>query len=377
MDAMIQSPRRSAGTVGALMIGLMFVYSTAAYIQSYRHMIDRWSDQLLNADLFVAATTLLRSTSYHFSEALGRRIAALPEVQRVENVRFLSVPFRDDTAALIAIEMDGFLARASNSVTGGNAKTLRELLPTGRGALVSRNFASRWGIRVGERVSLDTPTGQLVLPVAGMVDDYRSDKGSIFLDRALYKMVWKDDAVDFVDVSLRAGASIARAKRDITRLTADSEHALVYTNAEFRGWIAGLVDQFFLLNYMQLVIAVLVAVLGISNTLFMSVAERRREFGILRSIGALKSQLRKLVLLEAVAVSFVGVIVGTFCALFNIQFMSHTVSTALAGYDVPFVFPWQVILVSLPVVVAVSLLAAWAPARRAMQTPVLEAIGHE
>src|ERR1700683_3666483 len=88
VDAMIQSPRRSAATVGALTISLMFVFSTGAYIQSYRHMIDRWSNQLLNADLFVATSTLLRSTSYHFSEALGRQIAALPAVKRVENVRF-------------------------------------------------------------------------------------------------------------------------------------------------------------------------------------------------------------------------------------------------------------------------------------------------
>src|SRR5277367_3500138 len=84
VDAMIQSPRRSAATVGALMVGLMFVYSTAAYIQSYKHMIARWTDQMLNADLFISTSTLLRSTSYHFTEDLGNRVAALPEVARIE-----------------------------------------------------------------------------------------------------------------------------------------------------------------------------------------------------------------------------------------------------------------------------------------------------
>jgi ABC-type antimicrobial peptide transport system permease subunit len=57
--------------------------------------------------------------------------------------------------------------------------------------------------------------------------------------------------------------------------------------------------------------------------------------------------------------------------------MSHTVSTILAGYDVPYSFPWNLILASLPVVTAVSLLAAWLPARRAMQVQVIEAIGYE
>ena len=62
MDAMIQSPRRSAATVGALMVGLMSVYSTAAYIQSYKQMVNRWTTQLLNSDIVVTSSTLLRSS---------------------------------------------------------------------------------------------------------------------------------------------------------------------------------------------------------------------------------------------------------------------------------------------------------------------------
>jgi ABC-type antimicrobial peptide transport system permease subunit len=69
--------------------------------------------------------------------------------------------------------------------------------------------------------------------------------------------------------------------------------------------------------------------------------------------------------------------VGAIAAVFNIQFMSHTVSTVLAGYEVPFYFPWRLVLESVPAVVAVSLLAAWTPARRAMQMVVIEAIGYE
>src|SRR5260370_41983204 len=67
VDAMIQCPRRSSATVGALMVGLMFVFSTAGYIQSYRHMVDRWMKQSLNTDVFVATSPTMRSTPYHFN----------------------------------------------------------------------------------------------------------------------------------------------------------------------------------------------------------------------------------------------------------------------------------------------------------------------
>jgi putative ABC transport system permease protein len=246
--------------------------------------------------------------------------------------------------------METFLVRSPEAVLGGISKSMQDRLPRGEGVLVSKNFATRWGNKVGDRVHLDTPTGPLDLPILGMVEDYRSDKGSILMDRAVYKRYWKDDAVDFVDVTLKTGQDPIQVKHEIERLTATSEHALVYTNVEFRNWIDSLVDKFFVLNYMQLVVAVIVAVVGIANTLIISVAERKREFGIIRAIGGYRAQIRKMVLLEAFSISVVGVIVGAVAALFNIQFLSRTVSTVLAGYDVPFYFPWLLILESFPAV---------------------------
>jgi putative ABC transport system permease protein len=377
VDAMIQTPRRSAATVGALMVGLMFVFSTASYIQSYRLMIDRWMNQVLNADIFVATSAMLRSTSYHFTEDLGRQIAALPGVDRIENVRFTAIPYRGDTAAVNAIEMDGFLMRSQSAIAGADSRTVHDRLTRGEGVLVSRNFALRWGVGIGSRLTLETPTGALELPILGFLDDYRSEKGTIFMDRALYKKYWADDAVDFIDVDLKSGADQLAMKHEIERLTAGSFHAFVYTNAEFKRWISSLVDQFFTLNYMQLVVAVLIAILGIVNTLLISVSERRREIGIVRAIGGLRSQIRKLVLLEAVAVAVVGVIVGSVAGILNTFFMSHTVSVVLAGYSVPFYFPWEFVLLSVPVVTAVSLAAGWWPARNAARMQVIEAIGYE
>jgi putative ABC transport system permease protein len=377
VDAMIQTPRRSAATVGALMVGLMFVFSTASYIQSYRLMIDRWMNQVLNADIFVATSAMLRSTSYHFTEDLGRKITALPGVDRIENVRFTAIPYRGDTAAVNAIEMDGFLMRSQNAIAGADSRTVHDRLTRGEGVLVSRNFALRWGVGIGSRLTLETPTGALELPILGFLDDYRSEKGTIFMDRALYKKYWADDAVDFIDVDLKSGADQLAMKHEIERLTAGSFHAFVYTNAEFKRWISSLVDQFFTLNYMQLVVAVLIAILGIVNTLLISVSERRREIGIVRAIGGLRSQIRKLVLLEAVAVAVVGVIVGSVAGILNTFFMSHTVSVVLAGYSVPFYFPWEFVLLSVPVVTAVSLAAGWWPARNAARMQVIEAIGYE
>ena len=219
-----------------------------------------------------------------------RTIAALPEVEQIENIRYVDVPYRGDSVAVSGADMRSMVTRSSGAIIGGNKKTLDDSLPRGEGVLVSRNFVTRWRIKIGANVHLDTPAGPLD---------------------------------------------------------------------------------------MQLIVAVMVAVVGIANTLIISVAERKREFGIIRSIGGYQGQIRNTVLFEAFAISVVGVIVGMVGALFNIQFMSHTVSTILAGYDVPFYFPWRLILETFPAVVAVSLMAGWVPASHAMRTSVIEAIGHE
>jgi putative ABC transport system permease protein len=377
VDAMIRSPRRSSATVGALMVGLMFVFSTAAYIQSYRHMVDRWMKQSLNADIFVATSTTMRSTSYHFNEKLGQQIAGIAGVKRVENVRFTTVPYNGDSAALIAIEMDGFMARAIDAVQGKGDKILLDQLPKGEGVLVSRNFATRWGARVEDILILTTPNGTLKRPILGILDDYRSEKGTIFIDRALYKQYWHDNAVDFFFVSLNSEIDPILAKREIQNMASKTVHAFVYTQVEFKKWVYGLVDQFFVLNYMQLVIAVIVSILGIVNTLMISVSERKREIGIIRAIGGLRTQIRKLILLEAVAISIVGVALGALAGMFSTEFMSHTISLVLVGYAVPFDVPWVLILISLPLVIMVSLLAGWWPARHAVTSRIIEAIGYE
>jgi len=138
-----------------------------------------------------------------------------------------------------------------------------------------------------------------------------------------------------------------------------------------------LVDQFFLLNYMQLVIAVIVSILGIVNTLMISISERKREIGIIRAIGGLRAQIRKLILLEAVAISIIGVALGALAGMFSTEFMDHTVSMVLVGYAVPFYIPWALILISIPLVMMVSLLTGWWPAQHAAANQIIEAIGYE
>jgi putative ABC transport system permease protein len=377
VDSMIQAPRRTSATVGALMIGLMFVFATGAYVESQKAVFDRWMKQAINADLVVATTEGARSRTWHFDESLSGKIAALPGVKRLENVRFTFLPYADDSVALVALEFDGWFERAKLEIQGASAATAREKTTKGEGIMVSRNFANRYGLWVGDRVRLQTPTEPFDRPIVGVIEDYTTEKGTIFMERDLYKRYWNDPAIDVINVNLNPGVERVAFKGELQRAIKGQQRAFIYTQEEWRAWVLKLLDQFFSMMYMQMLVAIFTAALGIVNALIISTAERKRELGVIRAIGGLRGQLRKMILLEAVVIAVIGIVTAAIAGVFNTYFLTRTAAAMIGGYTIPFAFPVMIILIAFPIVLAIALLAAWWPARRAVNLRVVEAIGYE
>lgn len=377
VDSMILAPRRTSATVGALMIGLMFVFATGAYVKSQKAVFDRWMKQSINADIFITTTEGARSKTWHFNEALSQKISALPGVKRIENVRFSFIPYADDSVALVSLEFDGWFARSNLRIEGADPQTAREKITRGDGVIVSSNFAQRYRMGVGDTVKLKTPTEAFERPIVGVIEDYTSEKGTVFLERDLYKRYWQDAAIDIIDVNLNPGVDRSAFKSELQRAIKGEQRAFIYTQEEWRAWVLKMLDQFFAMMYMQMLVAIFTAVIGIVNALIISTAERKRELGVIRAIGGLRGQLRKMILLEAVVIGFIGLITAVIAGVFNTYFLTRTAASMIGGYTIPFEFPGLIILIATPIVLAISLLAAWWPARRAVNVSVIEAIGYE
>jgi putative ABC transport system permease protein len=243
--------------------------------------------------------------------------------------------------------------------------------------LVSSNFANRYGLWVGDRVRLQTPTEAFDRPIAGVIEDYTSEKGSIFLDRGMYKRYWNDPSIDIINVNLAPGIDRAAFKNELQRALKGQQRAFIYTREEWRAWVLKLLDQFFAMMYMQMLVAIFAAALGIVNALIISTAERKRELGVIRAIGGLRGQLRKMILLEAVVIGVIGIVTAAIAGVFSAYFLTRTAAAMIGGYTIPFVFPARIILFASPIVLVIALLSAWWPARRAVNMKVVEAIGYE
>lgn len=377
VETMARAPRRTTATVGALMIGLSFVFSNGTFIQSQKAALSRSIDKAVGADILVTSSEQLRSHSENFSEATAQKLTSLAGVARADALRTTAVDYRGEEISMMAHDMDAYFAISPDLLDTGDPANARAMTAGGRGIIVSNNFGMRFGLGLGDNLSLETPRGNLTLPVVGMLEYYRSEKGTLFIDRELYKQYWGDPAVDYLLMDLAEGTDRAAFKNSVNAVIAGQQKAYVYTHEEYKVWATKLIDEFFTLTYLQMLVAFMVAGLGLVNTMVISVAERKRELGVFRAIGGLRRQVAKMVLIEAAAISIIGLVTGLICGSFNAYFLVATAAKVIAGFTLPLVFPLGIALLALPVVLFLALVSAWLPARHAARLRVVEAIGYE
>jgi len=376
-DALLSSPRRSAGTVTAMTLALTFAIGVGGYIEATTATLVRWMRDVLTSDVYVRASANFARPDYRFAPEVRDELLAVPGVRSIESYRAPRLEYRGETIVLASIEMEAMLDRTRHDWVEGNEEVARREVGRGASCTVSDNFARKFGMGAGDVVELPGPRGTVRFPVAAVVKDYTSDRGTVFVDRRTFLAAFEDDRVDVFDVNLAPGAD-AGAVRDAIRTKLQGRMpALVSTRREFVADVERAIDAFYALMQVTLVLALAVGVLGIVTSLLISVVERTREIGLLKALGALGAQVRRSVALEALAISAAAFVLslplGTLLALF----VEKTVAAEFAGWSLPHETPWLLLgqlLVALPLLSAAS---AWAPARQAARTPVTEALEYE
>jgi putative ABC transport system permease protein len=376
-DSLVQAPRRTSATVAALLFSLAFVLVMATFSVSVSAAIARWIDSSINPDLFVSASESLTARTFQFPASVGDELRKVPGVRQVDEVRLFNIDYNGRLPLLAAIPVDQYLRRSTPLMAEGRIEDLLPGMMGRNGVLISNNMARIYHLKKGSRIYLDTPTGRHQFEVVGVQVDYSSDSGSLAIDWGVYKRLWKDDRVDTFDLMIEKGYDPDAVKREIQRRFADSRNIFVLTNKDMRTELTRLTDQFLSLQYVQILLAVLVAVLGIINSLMVSITERKREFGILRGLGGERSQVRKAIVLEAVCIGLVAVLLGIGGGTILGYYAVGSFGAVFNGFVFPYVFPAAMSVSLVPGVIFISLLAAWYPSSMALRIPIVEALAYE
>ncbi len=377
VDSLIQAPRRTSATVAALMLSLALVIGQGGVARASYESIRGWVDTTLNPDLFITATENIASRGFRFPASMIPEVTKLPAIEETQPVRTARVQFRGKPVMLVAIDMESLGRRVRRIVVAGNIEEMNRRSAAGQAVILAENLANLEHLGLGDMVEIPTPRGGLRLPVAGVIRDYSNQLGSIFLDRKVYIREFQDDTVDLFRVYLRPGVAPEEGRRQIIEGLGSRRRMFVLLNRDVRDYVLGLTNQWLGMTRIQVIVAVLVAVLGIVNTLTVSISDRRRELGVLRAVGGLRAQIRGAVWLEAAAIGAIGLVLGLSAGAVVLYYELQVIQRDVGGMPLAYIYPLGVAATLIPIILGAALAAAIVPAEAAVRSSLVEALEYE
>ena len=377
-DSLRKNPIRSGITVATMVISLAAIFTIAAFVNSVRGSLLAWIDQMVTADLIVSSGARTAGPkNVPLTEDPLPGLRSVPGVKIVDLYRLIRSNYQGRP-----ILIESFSAAASAAVRklptpSGEGKKVLSEMAAGDGVIVSESFQSKFGKGTNDTVELATPAGLVAFRVLGVYIDYSSDIGSVLIDRGLYKKFWQDELVDAFDLWLEPGADQNIVIEQIKKDYGEQYQLFISTHRQLKESVVRIMEQSFVVNYAVEIVAVIVAVFSVINTLLASVLDRARQIGVLRAIGATQAQIRRMIMFEAAWMGliggFLGLIAGTIMSYHHVVYNTKV----LTGWTFEYYYPYDLAALSIFVSVMLCLLAGYWPAKHAAATPIVSAIGYE
>lgn len=376
-DNFARAPVRTAVPVSALSIGVAMAICIAGFVGSFEASADRWIDQAIPADLFVTSAAKLSGTQNQpMNESVAHEFDGIAGIADIDPVRIFPYELMNLRVFIISLTSSIYEKRGAPILVDGHTPSAAERA-TGA-VLVSENLARRRDLKVGSTFQLNTPTGIATWHVSGIIIDYTSDQGSVVVDRDIFTRTFNDTRVDTFHVYVEDRArDTERVRAAITERIGRKFNLFVLSNAELRTEAKNIVGNAFAITYAMEFVAVMLALLGVINTLLAAVLDRTREIGLLRAIGADRGHVLRLFAGEAAFIGVTGGLLGVSLGAVIAWVVTKVVGVQATGWDFPFVFPTSTAVQMLVASTVCAILAGLYPARRAATLDVVEALAYE
>ncbi|MGW7491949.1 ABC transporter permease [Streptomyces sp. NPDC054786] len=358
----LRNPRRTAATASALMIGLTLITGMTVVGNSAQQAMDKMTANGLKADYKVATSTFIG-----LDTELSKKVADLPGVETAAPLRNSGFEAGGHYADLTGTDLSAVGKVAQLDFKSGS------LADAGAdGIAISQSSAKEKGWHTGD--TLDATFGdkkKAKLKITGVYAD-NPVIGNAIGATSLVDPHMSELKNEQLLVKTENGPT-DELEKQIRHALGDSPLLTVQDHADLRKETAGQIETVLYIVYGLLGMAVIIAVVGVVNTLAMSVFERTREIGMLRAIGLARSGIKQMVRLESVVISLFGAVLGIGVGIFLSWAGGNLVSQGLPTYEL--LLPWGRLGLFLLIALVVGVLAALWPARRAARLNMLEAIG--
>ncbi|MGW2515720.1 ABC transporter permease [Streptomyces sp. NPDC001617] len=363
----LRSPKRTAATASALMIGVAVVSLFTVFAASLKATMDQTVSRSFAGDVAISTPSFGAGGS-GLSPRLAGAVQKLPEVDTAVGLGRGVAEVNGRGRALTVTDPTA-LARTFD--LGKVQGSLRDL--GSDGMAITRSEAAKQHLTTHDTAQLTFADGRKQTFTVRAVYGRSELAGDYVITRAAWAPHRTQDSDTLVAVTFKDGVSTAAGKSAVKKVAAHYGNPAVQTRAEYAQSSAGGIDMMLTLVYALLALAVLIALLGIANTLSLAIHERTRELGLLRAVGQTRSQLRAMVRWESILVAAFGTVgglaLGTFLGWVLVK-ASDGAGESTFAFALP---PLQLVIVTL-VGLTAGALAGLRPARRAARLDVLRAI---
>ncbi len=361
-------PGRTAVTSAALMIGLALVVFVTIFANGLRASVDDLIDRTLAGDIAV----LHEDGFTPIPAAVGPAVDKVQGVDAVSSIRDTQTRIKGvaGTKNTHAIEPATIGQLYKFDWVDGSQKSLDEL--GSNGVLLEENLATDGDFKVGDKVDIQGPSGNVTLTVRGI---YKDDAllGGMSMGPVPFDQLAEQKRVSSVLVKVDQGASVPQVQRNVSQALASFPEARARSQQELKDENADQINQLLGLFYALLAMSVIISAFGIVNTLTLSIFERTRELGLLRAVGMTRRDVRRMVRYESVITAVFGALLGLVLGVF----FAFVVVQALSSEGIEFSLPIGQVVSLLIFAIVVGVVAAILPARRASRLDVLRAIAYE
>ncbi|MFO7701115.1 MAG: FtsX-like permease family protein [Acidimicrobiia bacterium] len=361
-----RQPRRTASTASALMIGVALVVFVAIFGASVKSSVGAALADVFPADLTITSTNFTAGVSPAFTDQLR----AAPEIGDVTPLGFTQIRVDDEVVSATSVEPDS----VNRVIALGASDTDLAAMADRNGLLVNREDAEyeQW---LGRTFDVEFPNGASApATVVGTFEASADGFGRFLMTRDRYLTGIETEVDSLVSANVAVGVTLDEARTAVEELAAPFPNLQVQTTSEILATAEAQINGLLTIFSALLALAIIIAVLGITNTLALSIIERTREIGLLRAVGMARRQVRRMVRWEAVLIAVFGAILGMIAGIG----LGWAVVTALADEGLgTFSIPFGQLLVYIVIAAVAGVIAAIYPARKAARMNILEAIAYE
>lgn len=369
---------RTAITIAALMTALAMLVSISIMILSFRRTVEIWIGQAITADIILTPAGFAVSgwDAYLPSEVIDYS-RKHKDAEAMDLIRVSEIEYKGRPVLLWAALTPVLFHQNRLTFVRGDETRIIERVTQGSELIVSETFSLKFGVKEGENLFLQTPRGPKTFRIAAVFFDYTTENGMIIIDLDVYRRIWDDSRINRVALFLRDTTRLETVRTELVRRFSHKYPILAVSNRELRNEILQIFDQTFAIAHALKVIAFIVAILGIVNSMLALVIERERDFGILRAIGTFKRQIQKMTLLEAQLMGMVSFFLGSASGILLSLVLIYVINKQSFGWTIQFFPIPSVFIQSIVLVIAAAFLAGLIPAHIAAKKQVAEAVKME